>query len=192
MVNLTQKWGVVRFCKVFSHDRRWVACTHPPKDRNCGLLHVSSYTHLVTMNHNDIMVRSTTIQNHQAYPLSHQSQSQINTLRNSGNVIYIYVYIYIYIYVCVYARWIRDGMMFKTQQDPYSRKKRVFFGVFSHWLIHPKSKERLFHPEPQMRYWDEGERMVGSIAKLVEPTRLTRGGYIYSSMGWGKYLSWSA
>jgi len=42
-------------------------------------------------------------------------------------------------------------------------------GLFS------KSKERLFHPEPQMRYWDmEGERMVGSIAKLVEATRLTR------------------
>ena len=97
---------------------------------------VSSYTHLVTMNHNDIMVRSTTIQIHQAYPLSHQSQSQINTMRNSGNVIYIYIYIYmciyiyIYIYVCVYARWIRDGMMFKTQQDPYSRKNRVVLVCF--------------------------------------------------------------
>jgi hypothetical protein len=127
MVNLTQKWGVVRFCKVFSHDRRWVACTHPPKDRNCGLLHVSSYTHLVTMNHNDIMVRSTTIQNHQAYPLSHQSQSQINTLRNSGNVIYIYMYIYIS--MCVYMP---DGYGMEWCSKPNKtriREKNVFFLV---------------------------------------------------------------
>ena len=131
MVNLTQKWGVVRFCKVFSHDRRWVACTHPPKDRNCGLLHVSSYTHLVTMNHNDIMVRSTTIQNHQAYPLSHQSQSQINTLRNSGNVIYIYVYIYIYLCVCI-CQMDTGWNDVQNPTRPVFAKKTCFF-----WCVFP-------------------------------------------------------
>ena len=148
---------------------------------------VSSYTHLVTMNHNDIMVRSTTIQIHQVYRLSHQS-SQINTstMRNSGNVTYMYIYIYLSLslHVCI-CQMDTGWNDVQNPTRPVFAKNTCFFGRVVPLIDPPemenltrllsKSKERLFHPEPQMRYWDMvGERVVGRIAKLVEPTRLTR------------------